>query len=498
MNTEASPRVAAPVRRVPDWVITLLDAAAIVTLLLLVSNVAFDGFRVRFGALRVTAESPWRNAVLAGLLLALRHGLLRRPSLPARVAGWARRLWTSPARPAVLPSFLASRAMVLGAGFLGVVLVGYPEGAPPFRISRNEAVNLPVRWDGGWYLQIALDGYDYRSSARPHEQQNIAFFPAYPMLTRLGAAWLGMRTARVGDPVGNRVEWQYAQHRRIVLAGMCVALAAFAWALVYLYRLARDLLDEDAAIGAVVLTCAWPYALFFSAMYTESVFLLGCVGAWHHFRRGEWGAAGGWGLLAGLARPNGFLLSLPLALLLVPQWRAIARNDAGARRRAAAGLAAAAMPGIGMLIFSAFLYQYTGRPLVWMEAHAAWGRVATDVQALVSSRLAFIAQEGIYHYSTSEPVEILNAVPVAAALALAIPIARRLGPAYAVLIVIMIVPPLLRGGFLSLGRLTSTLFPLFLYLGWLCRGSARSMLVLAFAGLQAVLALLFFTWRPFF
>ena len=74
----------------------------------------------------------------------------------------------------------------------------------------------------------------------------------------------------------------------------------------------------------------------------------------------------------------------------------------------------------------------------------------------------------------------------------------RFGPAYGLLIVVMIAPPLFRGGFLSLGRLTSTLFPLFLYLGWQLRGTPLAAAVMAFAGLQALLAVVFFTWRPFF
>ena len=72
---------------------------------------------------------------------------------------------------------------------------------------------------------------------------------------------------------------------------------------------------------------------------------------------------------------------------------------------------------------------------------------------------------------------------VIAALALAVPITRRFGLAYGVFLLLMIVPPLFRGGFLSLGRLTSTLFPLFLYLGWRLRGTPLAVAVMAFAGI---------------
>ena len=46
--------------------------------------------------------------------------------------------------------------------------------------------------------------------------------------------------------------------------------------------------DEDAARYAVWLLAAYPFALFYGAIYTESLFLLGAVGAFYHLRRREW------------------------------------------------------------------------------------------------------------------------------------------------------------------------------------------------------------------
>ena len=106
-----------------------------------------------------------------------------------------------------------------------------------------------------------------RPNARPTTQQNVAFFPAYPMAMRAVPAWLGGRSYRPDEPVaGNRIEWQYAMHRRALAAGMLVSIAAFGWGLVYLFGLVRRLGgDETAAGAAVVLACAWPCALFYIA-----------------------------------------------------------------------------------------------------------------------------------------------------------------------------------------------------------------------------------------
>jgi hypothetical protein len=151
-----------------------------------------------------------------------------------------------------------------------------------------------------------------------------------------------------------------------------------------------------------------------------------------------------------------------------------------------------------VLIYSAYLGSLTGHPLAWMEAHQAWGRVATDVAGLFTERADIIANQGFYIYSIGQPIELVNATFAIASLLLAVPITRRFGLAYGVFLVLMIAPPLFRGGFLSLGRLTSTLFPLFVYLGWHLRGTPLAAVVIAFAGLQALLAVVFFTWRPFY
>ena len=505
-TTPASPTPASIVEPLPAgrplvWWARALDAVSGIAVLLLISIVVFGGFRLRYGDLRITAQEVWRPLAALVLAAGVRHWLVPHPSLPARLWAGLLTAWAAPVTRVVLPALIASRLTVLAVGYLGVALIGYPDKLdPPNRVSSYEWVNLPIRWDAGWYLGIALNGYDYNPNARPTSQQNVAFFPAYPMAMRAVTAWLGGRIVRPDDRMsGNRIEWQYALHRRALAAGLLVSIGAFGWGLIYLYRLVRALGgDETAAASAVILTCAWPCALFYSAVYTEGLFFLGVVGAWYHLRQREWAAAFAWGLVTGLSRPNGFLVSVPLALLAVADWKAIWRGDAAARRTALLGVAASAGPGVGVLIFSAYLDSISGHPLAWMEAHQAWGRVATDVAGLFTERADVIANQGFYVYTIGQPIELVNATLVIASLALAVPITRRFGLAYGAFVLLMIAPPLFRGGFLSLGRLTSTLFPLFLYLGWQLRGTALAVAVMAFAAFQGLLAAVFFTWRPFF
>ncbi|MBY0497789.1 MAG: hypothetical protein K2Y23_26570 [Cyanobacteria bacterium] len=150
----------------------------------------------------------------------------------------------------------------------------------------------------------------------------------------------------------------------------------------YFFALARARVDEDTALTAIALVAAYPFAVFFSAAYTESLFLLCTIAACYHFERDRLMAAGVWGLAAGLTRPPGCLLSIVLALIALRQF------NTSPLSRLAQRMAAAAMPGIGMLIYSAYIYSLTGNPLQWAEQHGAWGREYKGLITLVIAALA--------------------------------------------------------------------------------------------------------------
>jgi hypothetical protein len=64
------------------------------------------------------------------------------------------------------------------------------------------------------------------------------------------------------------------------------------------------------------------------------------------------------------------------------------------------------------------------------------------------------------------------------------------------MILLNVLLPLLMGGVLSMGRVTSVIFPIFLWLGAAIPAHHRSGWLVGFAMLQAVCAVAFFTWRP--
>ncbi len=96
------------------------------------------------------------------------------------------------------------------------------------------------------------------------------------------------------------------------------------------------------------------------------------------------------------------------------------------------------------------------------------------------------------------PYDVLNVLGAVFVLAAVWPVWRRFGIAFAVFILINILPPLTTGGFLSAGRISSVLFPAFVWLAAAVPARQRTAWIVSFAMLQALCAALFYTWRPLF
>jgi hypothetical protein len=465
----------------PTWV-PIVEFICLLFVLIEIDVVRTGGFRLRnLAGLRLSVTSPVR-VLLWGIVFGLIRYFGARTipiQLPRLIAAW----WRS--RPDVRSAFtvvVGTRPAILFVGYLAVIMLGYAPGAPPLRFSSSEIINLPVRWDTGWYLGIATDGYSF-DAQHPEIQQNIVFFPAYPVILRA-----------VGDFLGGTLTSD-------ILAGTLVSLVAFFCALVYLYALARETLDDEGARDTLWLIAAYPFAVFFGAIYTESLFLLGAIGTFYHFKRGEFGRAAIWGLIVGLTRPPGCLISIPLAILAVEPWlrslgvRTSGQPQAGPTWKA---LLTAATPGIGMLMYAAFIWHLTGNPLAWISGHAAWGRSYSGLMVLAIHHYQYIANSGFTGYVNQAPLDLLNALGAVFVLAAAWPVARRLGLAYAVFILVSILPPLADGGLLSAGRFSAVLFPAFIWLSGAVPRAQRPGWIATFAAVQALVAALFYTWRELY
>jgi hypothetical protein len=369
----------------------------------------------------------------------LRSGALalaRRTSLPVR-------------------AFIASRALVLLAGVVAMAAVNKQLGPAALASYRSHVGPIGYffswigRFDAGHYLGIAAHGYAV------HHPAETAFFPLYPGLIRF-----------VGFFVGSDA-----------LAGTAISTACLLTALILVHRLTELELGKRAANATVLLMAFAPLSFFFSAVYTESLFLMLSVGALLAVRQGHPRRAAVLAGLATLTRPTGFLLAIPLAI-------AVLRRDRRVDRR----LAWALLP-IAVLAGYLVALAMAGFPLLApLHAEASWERetvgplIAAVVAAAkaVGGATAIISGHGaVYAPSRFGPFSVhAESVVLFGVLVLVCVLLRRCWrslpleySAYALLTVAMCMSsPAVGQPLISFDRYALTIFPLWMVAGaWVAK-----------------------------
>lgn len=181
--------------------------------------------------------------------------------------------------------------------------IGWGEGLGAIGESANpdRITSRFVRWDAGFYLQIARYGY------RPTGDE-IAFFPLYAILIR------GLNTV-LGQPLF-AAGWMISI---LCLVGACFAM--YLWVLIDY--------GHEIALWAVLWLCCFPMAFFLTATYPEALFLALSITSAYFARRGQFIASGLAIAFAGAARPFGIFLAIPFVLEFWQQRNFSPRDIAG-------------------------------------------------------------------------------------------------------------------------------------------------------------------------
>jgi hypothetical protein len=477
---------------------------------------------------RAAAE---RSAPAAGPGAAAAGRLARMRADPARMTA-ARESWRA---------LWSSRLLVWVAGVGTVAAFGFgptrkafnPPGITGGFGWLADALAAPAaRWDAAWYLVIAR--YGYRPDLGAYTSSRTAFFPLYPLGLR-SIAWLGVPP---------------------VLAGVLLSIAAFALALYGIHRLttlelARGawpaLAGERAATTArlaVLLTAFAPVAFFFSAVYSESLYLALSVGLFWSARHGRWVWVGVLGALAGATRSTGLVLILPALIIYLYGPREDRPPDRARVARAlaagvhAGGLARAlqrarvqlrpryelrrdvlwlALLPLGVALYGLYLALAGGNPLSPLHAQEVWSRHFAGPYvgiwdglraAFEGARQLLSGQRHHIYFATGKDSPFVMAghnlmliVFLGAAIPAVVGVVRGLPLAYGAYVLAALALPLsypvTAQPLMSLPRFLLVLFPLFIWLAaWLAQRPRlqRPALVLSSA-LMVVLLAQFATWH---
>lgn len=369
--------------------------------------------------------------------------------------------------------FVLTRLLVVAAAYIGQVAFAYESGPRGFAIADDLWLNVWSRVDSAYYLRIAEQGYGVAADA----QNPVAYFPLYPLL-------INLLTPLTGNPL---------------LAGVVISHLAFLLALVMLHRLMRLELDDAASQRGLLYIAIAPVAFFFSAVYTESLFLFVSVAAVYAVRQRQWGWATVFGILASATRFVGVLL---VAFALFEWLRAhdirltsftkrsgwvrlahAVRSDVGTL------LLIALMP-LGLVSYMVYLHVQFGDALAFWTAQPAFGRVAVGPVAVITNALSSLSVGP----GSSGLRLLLDLSALVAGVGVTLAIARRLGMSYAVYSGLSLLVPLF-SGLGSMSRYLLVVFPVFMMLGSWGRHPLvdRSLLIL-FAVFLGLLTAAFANW----
>lgn len=256
--------------------------------------------------------------------------------------------------------------LIFGVTRLGVGLMAYlgaplildaPDTLYHLRPPDNTILDvLGSRWDTGFYISIAEEGYKYEGVPLP----SVAFFPLLPLLIRAGMAF-GLDS---------------------LVAGVLISNLALLLATLFFYRLVQMEWGDKIADRAIWYFLIFPTSLFGSAIYSEALFLLCSIGALYFARRGFWESAGLLGFFAALSR---FLGVLVAPLLLVEWW--LQRQKPQAQRPPLWAMLTSVFVPLGTGAYMLYLWRVFGDPLAFTHASAAWGRTASSPWAMIGDLL---------------------------------------------------------------------------------------------------------------
>lgn len=291
--------------------------------------------------------------------------------------------WIPPRLRWALTAFIVSKLTLIALGYLVIaVFDGFSAhlgaevqtraaGGPVSRLWFYDPVNMWFRWDAfhyQWltelsYTQPVSDYERHLMSLFPNGHESVeppasrfTFLPLLPLLSKIFLPLTG----------GNA--------RVAVLIVVNLALLGLLWVIA---ALAEELFDHKTARLAVIFTAAAPTAFLLHIAMTESLFLFLNLLALYLAYRKKWWLAAIPAFLVGLTRSSGFLLAIPLALLLLDQvrWRFGARS----LLRYAGALVPVIAPGLGWASFLAYCYRMTGDALVYAHLQKVGWNITTQM-----------------------------------------------------------------------------------------------------------------------
>ncbi len=324
------------------------------------------------------------------------------------------------------------------------------------KVEPPEILEGLMRWDGPWYVDIALNGYH-----KPHPtdtpgfetNRQVAFFPLYPTLIRAGLK-VGLNPA-------------------VAAIGINILLSFGCLLFIYLIAL-EQLKSRKLALRTSILFLFLPASFFLISPYTEAVFCFFSFGAFYFAMKQRWLTANIFLAFCTASRSAGLIVALCIFLYYLHshnwRWRSIDRS-----------VLFFFIAPLGTILYALYLWHTFNNPLLMLDAQKYW---AQSIQPNILLTLwdktvdivAAIATPGYDSFGGDYGKEWINLMTwgsfvSAGVICLWAYLRKNLSLPLALYVVISLIFFISKGNFISVNRYTLPLFPVYLLLVFYTRKS---------------------------
>lgn len=362
----------------------------------------------------------------------------------------------------VLKYFLLSRLIVISSALLSVRFIPANNIADTWNVG-VPFFNLFARWDSAYYLAIAQGGYDAGATW--------AFRPLFPLALKTGSI-----------PFAVSME-------SLTVAGFFLNAVFFLLALFVVHNLTQRLFSEKVADDTVLLLALCPVGIFYTAIYSEPLFLLLVSLSFFFLETERLYRSSIAGYLAGLTRPEGFFVFVAMFFKKF-------KSKISLGKKALSLL----VVFCSLLTIPLLAWVYTGNPLIFFSAEQSWDAANVTLLEAISNPYGTFNQYFLEFWAFSISAVVLGFLVVSQFFVRnrGSILDNKLFPYYAYVLVLLVFYVSI-GDIRSMARFVSTLIPVYWGLAvWAGNKKPVKILLLSLFTVQLVVGtVLFSNWYLF-
>ncbi len=329
----------------------------------------------------------------------------------------------------IIGLFILTRIVLTIAGIISIIYINHSSVN-----GLSGIISIWTQYDGNFYTLISQYGYMAPASMLPTAYTNIflfAWFPLYPLMIHILSIIIP------------------TQISGLLISNICLFVGCY-----YLFKLVT--LDNDTSTGirAIKYMLIFPTAFVFSALMSESLFIMLALMSFYYARKNNWYLVGCAGFLAGLARPVGVYLLLPLAFIYI-------QNRGFKLENIKADILGLLGPVLGFFTYTIYCYETIGfwTPFIFNES-SVFGNAVMPLYQLFKTLTNF---GGGYNGNPWITFIFINAVFTLIIIITLIVFHKKIDTSMMIYGLLMIFVPLSSpGSIVSMTRYIAVVFPLFI------------------------------------